>query len=199
MTLDGQTAARDGTARWITGPEARQDTHRLRAESDAIMVGAGTLRADDPDLSVRLEGYDGPQPIGVVAAGDGPLPRQARLWDRPGTLVVAARAVEAPCDVVLVDKGDDGLPDLRHALVRLGERGLLGVMVEGGARLATALWQEDLVDTGVSYLGGLIAGGSGIPVFSGEWETVTGARTVEIDRVSRVGEDVRIDWRPARH
>ncbi|MGH8875215.1 MAG: bifunctional diaminohydroxyphosphoribosylaminopyrimidine deaminase/5-amino-6-(5-phosphoribosylamino)uracil reductase RibD, partial [Acidimicrobiia bacterium] len=78
ITLDGQAAAQDGTSQWITGPEARADAHRLRAEADALMVGAGTLRVDDPLLTVRLDGYEGPQPVPVVVAGRRPLPASAR-------------------------------------------------------------------------------------------------------------------------
>ena len=83
LTLDGQLAAADGSSQWISSPEARRDAHRLRATVDAVMVGAGTLRADDPLLTVRLgpeemAGFVQPRP--VIAAGRKPLPPQARLF-----------------------------------------------------------------------------------------------------------------------
>src|SRR5690606_1152000 len=87
VTLDGQTAAADGTSQWITGPEARRDAHLLRSRADAVMIGAGTLRADNPSLTVRLEGYDGPQPRPVVVAGSEPLPPGAQVWQRLEALV----------------------------------------------------------------------------------------------------------------
>ncbi|MGA7269664.1 MAG: bifunctional diaminohydroxyphosphoribosylaminopyrimidine deaminase/5-amino-6-(5-phosphoribosylamino)uracil reductase RibD, partial [Acidimicrobiia bacterium] len=79
-TIDGQIAARDGTSQWITSAEARADAHRLRAESDAVMIGAGTLRMDDPGLDVRIPGFEGPQPVAVVVAGAGDLPLERRIW-----------------------------------------------------------------------------------------------------------------------
>lgn len=198
MTLDGQTAALDGSSRWITGREAREDAHRLRAECDAVMVGAETVRVDDPDLSVRLGDYDGPQPLAVVVAGDGPLPASARVWERADTITLAARAVDVPGEVMLVDKGDDGLPDMADVMVKLGERGLLAVLVEGGARLSSALWRADLVDRGVTYLGAMLAGGTGIPIFAERWGTMEEGQRADIQGVTRLGEDIRIDWRPAR-
>ena len=78
-SLDGRTAAPDGTSRWITGEAARRDVHRLRAHSDAVLVGAGTVRADDPELTVRLDGAsDGPQPLRVVLGRPPPAPRSTR-------------------------------------------------------------------------------------------------------------------------
>ena len=81
-TIDGQTAAEDGTSQWITDGATRADAHALRATSDAVMVGAGTLRADDPLLDVRTDGYDGHQPRPVVVGGREPLPPSARLYGR---------------------------------------------------------------------------------------------------------------------
>lgn len=198
MTLDGQTAARDSTSQWITGPEARDDAHLLRAEADAVLVGAGTVRSDDPLLTVRLPGYDGHQPTAVVMAGDGGLPSAARLWSRPDTLVVASHPIDAPAEVLAVDKGPEGWPDPDEVAVKLGERGLLAVLVEGGARISAALWRSGLVDRGVTYVGGLVAGGDGLSIFAGPWGSISDGRRVDIRDVARVGGDVRIDWRPAR-
>lgn len=198
MTLDGQTAAVDGSSQWITGPAARDDSHRLRIQADAVLVGAETVRADDPLLTVRLPDYDGPQPPAVVVAGDGPLPGQARVWERPDTITVAAHVVDVPGEVITVDKDADGLPDLTQAAVALGERGLLGILVEGGARISSTLWERKIVDRGVTYVGAMVAGGAGIPMFAGRWESVTEGRKVEIVDATLLGADVRIDWVPVR-
>ena len=198
MTLDGQTATKDGTSQWITTEDARLDSHSLRADQDAVLVGAGTLRSDDPALTVRLPGYDGPQPTAVVLAGDSPLPADARLWSRPDTIVVSARPHDLPIQVVEVAPGDDGLPHPNAVLEALGERGLLGVLVEGGAVIAETFWRHGLVDRGVTYIGAKVAGGVGRGVMTGEWRTFSDARPVEITGVRRLGTDLRIDWRPVR-
>ena len=80
-SLDGRVAARDGSSRWITGKEARQDAHRLRAANGAVLVGAGTALADDPSLTVRLAGYRGRQPLRVVVDGSGRVPATGPLFD----------------------------------------------------------------------------------------------------------------------
>lgn len=195
-TLDGQTAALDGSSRWITGEAARRDTHLLRAESDAVMVGAGTLRADDPELTVRLPGYSGPQPTAIVVAGSEPIPADLSVFGRSDTVTVTARPRELPGQVLIVEPREDGYPDIDEALLRLGDQGLIGILVEGGARLAATLWKRQLVDRGVTYLGGLMAGGTGIPLFSGPWKSMADAGRVEILDSLRLDGDVRIDWRP---
>jgi diaminohydroxyphosphoribosylaminopyrimidine deaminase/5-amino-6-(5-phosphoribosylamino)uracil reductase len=191
MTLDGQTAAADGTSQWITSPEARADGHRLRAAADAVMVGAGTLRSDDPLLTVRTPGYQGRQPRPVLVGGRGPLPGDARLFERD-PIVFVSEAVELP-GTVIVAPGDDGV-DLAGAIEVLGAAGIVDLLVEGGARLAGRLLAEGLVDRGVFYMGAALAGGSGRPVFDGVFATIGDVEGVRITSVRRVGPDVRIDF-----
>ncbi len=171
-TLDGRTAAPDGSSRWITGPAARADAHRLRSESDAVLVGAGTVRADDPHLSVRHVDADGRQPLRVVL---GSAPEAAR--------VQPALAVEGDLGAVLDD---------------LGRRGVLQLLVEGGATVAGAFHRAGLVDRYVLYLSPAFLGGDdGRPVLAGP-----GAPTMaELWRgrllaVTRLGDDVRLDVAP---
>ncbi|MCX7621695.1 MAG: bifunctional diaminohydroxyphosphoribosylaminopyrimidine deaminase/5-amino-6-(5-phosphoribosylamino)uracil reductase RibD, partial [Acidimicrobiales bacterium] len=134
-TLDGRIAAPDGSGRWITGPQARLDAHRLRADSDAILVGAGTVRADDPSLTVRLpEGEEpGSEPLRVVL---GSVPAKAA--------VQPALAMAGPLDEVLTE---------------LGARGVLQLMVEGGASVAHAFHHAGLVDRYVVYVAPALFGG----------------------------------------
>jgi len=191
-TLDGQTAAADGTSQWITGPAARRDAHRLRAAADAVVVGAGTLRADDPRLTVRLDGYRGPQPVPVVVAGSAPLPERARLWERD-PIIVATEPRERGRTIV-VPAGPDGLPDLEAAVRALAAEGLLDLLIEGGPTLAGALWRRGLIDRGVTYLAARIAGGEGRGIFGGVFSTLGDARAIRLRDVRRVGDDLRVAW-----
>lgn len=175
-TLDGRTAAPDGTSRWITGPEARADVHRLRAESDAICVGARTVRADDPELTVRdVLAPDGEPPRAPLRVVLGRAPRPARIHP--------CLELGGPLDAVLGD---------------LGSRGVVQLLVEGGAAVAGAFHQAGLVDRYVLYLAPALFGGDDArPLFTGP-----GAPTIDelwrgqLDRVVKLGDDVRLDLRP---
>jgi diaminohydroxyphosphoribosylaminopyrimidine deaminase/5-amino-6-(5-phosphoribosylamino)uracil reductase len=171
-TLDGRTAAPDGTSRWITGEAARADAHRLRAESDAVLVGAGTVRADDPSLTVRLA--DGHDPRRVVV---GHAPAGARVH---------------PCEEV------DG--DLDEVLASLGRDGAVQVLVEGGASVAGELHRRGLVDRYVLYLAPALFGGDdGRGLFAGAGApTIGDAWRGRIVDVRRVGDDLRVDLEPER-
>jgi diaminohydroxyphosphoribosylaminopyrimidine deaminase / 5-amino-6-(5-phosphoribosylamino)uracil reductase len=166
-TIDGRIAAPDGTSKWVTGPEARADAHQLRSESDAILVGAATVRADDPALTVRA--VPGTDPLRVI------------LGHPPAD----ARALPA-----LIHDGD-----LDPLMTDLAGRGVVQLLVEGGARVAGSFHRAGLVDQYVIYFAPAIMGGDdGVPLFAGP-----GAPTMEavwrgrIASVSRLGPDVRID------
>jgi len=189
-TLDGQSAAADGSSRWITGPQAREDVHRLRAASDAVMVGAGTVRSDDPRLTVRLEGHPGRQPRPVVVAGGGPLPRNAAVFSRE-PLVYAPAPIDVRGEVVVMP-GKDGV-DLGSAIADMGKRDIVDLLCEGGPGLAAALLRADLVDRLILYLGGSLAMGAGRPLIDGVFASVGEARRVDITGVTRLGPDLRID------
>jgi diaminohydroxyphosphoribosylaminopyrimidine deaminase/5-amino-6-(5-phosphoribosylamino)uracil reductase len=168
-TLDGRTAAPDGTSKWITGPEARQDVQRLRADSDAIAVGAGTIRADDPELTARTDPPPHRQPLRVVL---GEIPDGARVHP--------ARSLTGP------------LPEM---LDTLGAEGILQLLVEGGAAVAHAFVDAGLVDRFVVYLApGIMGGDDGAPLFRG-----AGSATIEdlwrgrFVSVVRLGEDLRLE------
>jgi len=178
-TLDGRIAAPDGTSQWITGEAARLDAHRLRAVSDAVVVGAGTVRADDPALTVRLPEGDpwfrgaDEQPIRVVL---GSVPE--------GAAVAPAIEMSGPLEDLLDD---------------LGSRGMLQVLVEGGARVAHDFHAHGLVDRYVLYLAPALFGGDDArPLFAGP-----GAATLgdlwrgEVRSVTSLGGDVRVDMAPS--
>lgn len=169
-TLDGRIAAPDGTSRWITSAPARVDVHRLRAESDAIVVGAGTVRADDPALTVReVEGRN------------------------PRRVVLGAAPAGAAVHPALEHSGD-----LCPLLDRLGEEGVLQVLVEGGAHVAYRFHHEGLVNRYVLYLApALLGGDDGVPLFAGPGApSMADVWRGRITEVTRLGPDVRIDLLP---
>jgi len=169
-SLDARTAAPDGSSRWITGPEARQDVHRLRARSDAVLVGAGTVRADDPELTVRLDdGTEHRQPLRVVL-GTAP----------PGAKVHPALELSGE------------LPDV---LSELGQRGVVQLLVEGGARVAHDFHAAGLVDRYVVYFAPVLFGGDdGQPIFAGAGAgTIGDAWRGKLVSVERLGEDLRVE------
>jgi len=170
-TLDGRTAAPDGTSQWITGDAARRDAHRLRAESDAVIVGAGTVRADDPSLTVRhVEGRD---PMRVVL-GHAP----------EGAKVHPAVEMQGELDVVLD---------------QLGRQGIVQAMVEGGATVAAAFHRAGLVDRYVLYVAPVLFGGDdGRPLFAGPGaQTIDDVWRGRLISVDRLGDDLRLELEPA--
>jgi diaminohydroxyphosphoribosylaminopyrimidine deaminase/5-amino-6-(5-phosphoribosylamino)uracil reductase len=170
-TLDGRTAAADGSSKWVTSEAARLDAHRLRADSDAVLVGAGTVRRDDPSLTVRLDGFDR-QPLRVVLGH------------------AAATAKVQPC---LEFQGD-----LVSMLEDLGERGVLQLLVEGGARVAHDFVAARLVDRYVAYVApALLGGDDGSPVLAGVGApSIAEALRGRFVSVTRVGEDLRVEVAP---
>ncbi len=195
-TLDGQVAAANGESQWITSVEARADAHLLRASSDAILVGAGTALADDPELTVRLDGYDGPQPRPVVMTGRRGLPDDLALLHRD-PVILAPRPVGLPGVVLVVPDAAGEQVDPVTAMAELGGLGIVDLLVEGGPKLAGTLWEAELVDRLVIYLGARLGGGVGRPAFDGVLATLADARPLRITAVRRVGPDIRVDASPA--
>jgi diaminohydroxyphosphoribosylaminopyrimidine deaminase/5-amino-6-(5-phosphoribosylamino)uracil reductase len=174
-SLDGRIATRTGASRWITGEEARQHGHRLRATHDAIMIGSGTALADDPDLTCRLPGLGERSPVRVVLDGRLRLPsssRLARTARAVPTWVITRATVDAKrraalercgVEVLTVTPGSGEHIDLGLALGALAARGLTRVLVEGGSALAAAFLRARLVDRLVWFQAPLLIGGDGLP------------------------------------
>ncbi len=193
MTLDGSVAAQDGTSRWITGGAAQEDVHLLRSGVDAVVVGAGTLRQDDPGLDVRLRGYEGVQPRPVVIAGAEPLPDDARLIASAPLLITTAQGPSWNSVEALVVEGDR-YPDPVASARALAAYGYLDILLEGGPTVASAWWKAGLVTRGVAYLGAKVGGGLGSAPLAGAFASMADALDVEIVDVRRVGSDVRIEF-----
>jgi diaminohydroxyphosphoribosylaminopyrimidine deaminase/5-amino-6-(5-phosphoribosylamino)uracil reductase len=203
-SLDGRAAAADGSSRWITGEDARADVQRLRAWSDAIVVGVGTALADDPSLTIRDPRYaDASAPLRVVVDSTGRLPASGRLFDGSAPTLVAttelaadpARAAwtEAGADVVICERdaaGGVSLPDLTASL---GKRDVQGVLLEGGPTLAWSAVRDGIVDRVVWYVAPLLVGGAGAALGGPGFVPVTEALRLTLESVDRVGEDVRVE------
>ena len=190
-TLDGKVAAPDGTSRWISSAESRQDAHRLRGECDTIVAGIGTVLADDPRLTVRdAEGRTvGRQPLRVVVDTHGRTPPTAKVLDDAAPTWVATAAE--------LGKDPDGGVDLGALLAGLWERDRRLVLLEGGPTLAGSFLRAGLVDRVVSYLAPAVLGGGLPSVLVPEISTLSDAVRLEVTDVTRTGPDVRITARPS--
>lgn len=170
-SLDGRIATAAGESRWITGPQAREAVHRLRAEHDAVLVGVETALADDPELTVRLEGYAGPQPARVVLDSRQRLPDGCRLVSTAReipTYVVSTtppepRLTAAGVKVVQVHAVGDARPELKDVVAALAAEGLSRLFVEGGGQVAASFLRCGLVDALEWFRAPLIIGGEGRP------------------------------------
>ncbi len=196
LSLDGKIATRTGDSKWITGEQARKQGHRLRATHDAILVGAGTIHADDPQLTVR--GVRGRDPKRVILDGRLSVAPTARAI--PGALVATCGAggealVAAGAEVVPLH-GQDGRVDLGALLDELGRRELTSVLVEGGGEVHGAFLRAGLADSVELFVAPKLIGGDGVAVFGAPGAaTMAEVWTLSGAVVRRLGEDV---WVRAR-
>ena len=212
-TLDGRSAAADGTSRWITSPEARAEVHRLRSQADAVLIGSGTLRADNPQLTVR-HGHEeqGPgvrQPLRVVLDTEAGIRSDARLLDgaAPTLVAVAAGTDSRQLDAAVKAgraellalpraAGGRGL-DLDALLAELTARGVRSVLLEGGPTLAGAFLERRLVDKVVGYLAPVLLGAGAHALGPAGISTLADAFRLDVRDVAVVGADLRITAYPA--
>lgn len=206
-SLDGRIAAADGTSRWITGSEARAEAHRLRAEVDAVLVGSGTVLADDPRLTVRLPGHarvpgeaGRSQPLRVVLDARRRVPATARVFDdaAPTLLLTAGTAGPlAGVEVVAVAPAAGGGLDVVGVLTALWDRGVRSVLVEGGAAVAGAFVRAGLVDELRCHLAPVLLGEGGRPVLAGDGiATLAAAPRLHLHAVERAGADTLLTLVP---
>lgn len=207
-SLDGRAAAADGSSQWITSGEARADGHRLRAQSDAVMVGSGTILADDSHLTVRYGGkLADTQPLRVVVDTHARTPLDANVVDNSARTLIACGDDADPealdrlrivADVVVLPRSPEGRVDLEVLLRELYRRDVRSLLLEGGPALAGAFVDERCVDRVVAYLAPALIGGDGTPALAGAGAfSIEKAWRLQIDDVRRIGPDLRIEARPA--
>ncbi|MEO1491052.1 MAG: bifunctional diaminohydroxyphosphoribosylaminopyrimidine deaminase/5-amino-6-(5-phosphoribosylamino)uracil reductase RibD [Pseudomonadota bacterium] len=207
-TLDGRIATRTGESRWITGPEARRRVHLMRAEADAVLIGAGTARVDDPMLDVRDLGLLHAAPVRIVADGGASLPLTGRLaqsaeahpvWVLHRTNADPGRIAamrDLGIETLACETTATGELDMHAALGSLGARGITRVLCEGGGRLAASLLAARLVDELVHFTAPRAIGGDGTPAVQAlGLDRLAEAPGFERVSVEPIGADVMVRYR----
>lgn len=207
-SVDGRVAAPDGTSQWISSPEARSDCHQIRAESQAIIVGAGTACTDQPALTVRgVFQQPTKPPLRVVLDTQGRVPPKGPLFDTSlaPTLIITTASCPANIQeswkkcgvqVEIVSKAENGVGvDLKQTLQLLGKRGILQVMIEGGGTVLGAFLEANLVQHFSLYIGGRILGSSGIPLFATDSiTTLKESPQLKLLQAKILGNSIRLDY-----
>lgn len=211
VSLDGKIATRTGNARWISGERSREHVHVLRDQVDAVLVGIGTVRHDNPALTTRLPVH-GRDPIRVIVDGFGPLPLDAQVFQAgaaPRTwIAVTAGAPHERVETlqhreltVLEVSGSHGRVRLEHLLKLLGERDVTSVMIEGGEGIFTSAIEEGIVDKFLLFVAPLLVGGKTAPSLLGGAgvEEIGQALRLGRVRIEQLGEDLLIEGYHSRH
>lgn len=186
VTADGRVAAVDGTSRWITSPQSRAEVHDLRGRVDTMMVGIGTVLADDPWLTVRdADGVlIGRQPLRVVVDSAGRTPSTAKVLDDAAATLIATAA----------DFGNGERVDLAALLTALGAQGRHHLLLEGGPRLAAAMIDADLVDEMLLYTAPLVLGAGPSALAGSTVATLDQARRARLVGLRQVGPDALLHY-----
>lgn len=198
-SLDGKTALNNGVSQWITGPEARQDGHRWRARACAILTGIGTVRDDDPQLTVRGQDVTR-QPLRVIVDSKLEISPQTKILQGGGVLVVGAvdypeKSAVLRCTGVEVKilPNAVGKVELKDLLEELGQRGVNELHVEAGFKLNGSLMREGLVDEVLLYLAPCLVGDNANGLFNlPELTSLDGRQRLQIRDVRQVGADIRV-------
>ncbi|GJL95110.1 MAG: riboflavin biosynthesis protein RibD [Hyphococcus sp.] len=199
MSLDGRIATHTGESKWITSEESRQVGHMLRAESDAIAVGAGTVISDDPALTARL-GENISAPLRIVFDSKGRTPLGAKVYERSSKGCLLATTDAAPhqrlrafeemgVETLILSRNDAGRPDLHELLDALHQRGVVTLMVEGGGELLGSFFDADMIDEMNLFVAPKLIGG-GNPAFGGRGvDVLKDAERFEFQSVDHSGPD----------
>ena len=198
-SLDGKTALRNGVSQWVTGPDARRDGHRWRARSCAVMTGIGTLKDDDPRLTVR-DVETSRQPLRIVVDSRLRITPEAKILDGDTVLVATAgsdehktRALEAKGAQMVTLPNAEGKVDLAHLAQHLGERGINEVLVEAGMNLNSALLRAGVVDELLIYLAPHMLGNAARGMLDlGDLTGMDQRLQLEIRETRMIGPDMRI-------
>ena len=207
MSLDGRTAMASGESKWITSSAAREDVQRLRAKSSAILTGVGTVLADDPSMTVRLEGIES-QPLRVVIDTNLSMPADAKMLKEQGQTVLMTCSTDAHVAQALKDAGAEihMMPycntsvDLTSVLQQLSDMQINDVLLETGATLSGAMLQAGLVDEIIIYMAPVLMGNEARGLFAMPGlDTMQDKIELEIIDQRLVGQDIRITAKVKKH
>lgn len=200
MTLDGKIAAYTGDSQWVSGPESRQTVQHMRNSLTGIMVGIGTVLADDPRLTCRLEG--GRDPIRIIADSSLRIPLDAKVLQDENCIIAATVQCDREKQQKLKEKGisviltepRDGKVNLRELMERLGERGIDSILLEGGGGLNEAALKAGIVDRSVTFLAPKFIGGreAKTPVEGQGFAKMSQALSLQSMEIKKIGEDLMI-------
>ncbi|WP_110928621.1 bifunctional diaminohydroxyphosphoribosylaminopyrimidine deaminase/5-amino-6-(5-phosphoribosylamino)uracil reductase RibD [Bacillus massiliglaciei] len=210
MTADGKIAAHNGQSKWVTGKEARHSVHRLRNEVDAILVGIGTVLADNPSLTTRLPEGNGKHPIRVIMDRRLRMPLHAAVMDASDakTWIVTGENADPEKAELLRQKGavlihvpeKEGVLDLHAAMEKLYANGITDILVEGGAEINASFLREGLINKFLIYIAPKILGGrNSLSPFAGaDVNSMESAADLHIEKVEMVGKDLCITAYPVK-
>lgn len=208
LSIDGRVAAKDGSSQWISGEEARADAHQLRADSQAILVGAGTALRDQPSLTVRdAVTSRQQQPLRVLLDSSGKVPATGPLFDPTLAATLVFTSALAPsqriqewiatgAQVITIPRESDGTGvNLATVLDELGSRGILQLLVEGGSQVHSRLLTNQLGNQLTVYHGPLLLGDQGVPFLQGNSPSTTQeAKRYRLVHSKRLDETLRSDY-----
>jgi diaminohydroxyphosphoribosylaminopyrimidine deaminase/5-amino-6-(5-phosphoribosylamino)uracil reductase len=202
-TLDGKIATRNGDSKWISGEPSRRFVHQLRGQADGVLVGIGTVLRDDPLLTAR--GKEGSEPYRIVLDTRLKIPEEARVFERSPSKVILATTESAPQDKierletrgvrVLIIDSKEGRVDLRSFLSKLGELGMMTLLVEGGSRVNGSFLDEGLIDKFFIFLSPkLIGDPEALGIFDGRGvSNLEEAVALKEIKTKRIGEDILVE------
>jgi len=198
MSLDGKIATRTGDSRWITGEKARRLVHQMRSDSDAILTGAGTVTADDPELTARIKG--GKNPVRVVIDPQLKTPLRAKIFKTPPETIMVSEKLLPPSleNSCVKNISYKGCLSLKWLMEELGSRGITSVLIEAGSTLAGTALDEGIVDKAAFFIAPKIIGGKdAFPAVGGKGiEKIKDAYKVKDLKVRKIGADLLIEGYP---
>lgn len=203
MSLDGKTACYTGESRWISGEASREEVHMLRGCYAGIMAGAGTIRADNPQLTARTKGFS--DPVRIIVDGKLSVPPAAKVFQEEGRVIIVTTSASGEgrrkdfedmgAEIILADSEENGKVDLSAAMTGLYLKGIDGILLEGGAELAASAFKAGIVDKVRIYVSPMIIGGKGAPGLVGGQGAAAIPEAVKLKNISTEmsGEDLVIE------